>query len=521
MSNITTAVGTPDVSANASSKSLVRNATVSYLANIVGMLTGFFVTPILIRHLGATNFGIWVLLGSLIGYLGLIEVGTSTATAKRVAECRANGDTKRLREVLGTAAALYLAVSLIVLVVTVVLLFNLQHFFHFPVNRLPLARICLFVLGINQAVSFLFLVQTTVLFGAGRLDLMTRFGTVIGTLSSITQAFLAWYGYGIVAMAATLVIATATSGYIGRRVISKHIPGVEIKLAAATTTMARELLKFGSRNSIVAICGTIAFSADALIIGLLLPVANVAHYAVAARLVTLIRTLSSKPMDILLPAYAHSHALGDSDRQFRLLSESLSLSLALALPFAIVFCAFGEHLIRAWVGTGQEVSYPILITLALALPIQLQGHACFTIMTATERNQVLIRTVVISAPVNFTLSFLFTKAFGPIGPALGTLVTVAIADAVVLPIAACREFGFSYRRYLSHSITPLFLPAGVTILFAMAMRFFLREGTVVGLIAKCGLTACIFLVIWLYYGINAERRYAYFQRIRATISTTP
>jgi O-antigen/teichoic acid export membrane protein len=71
----------PQNSANASSGGIIRNAMVSYLANFVGMAIGFFITPILVRSLGPVNFGLWVLLGSLAGYIGLVEAGVSTATA--------------------------------------------------------------------------------------------------------------------------------------------------------------------------------------------------------------------------------------------------------------------------------------------------------------------------------------------------------------------------------------------------------------------------------------------------------
>jgi O-antigen/teichoic acid export membrane protein len=91
---------TPKPSANASGRGLIRNILTSYAASVVGMITGLVVTPLLVRHLGSTNFGLWVLIGSLAGYIGLVEVGIGTATAKRVAECRATGDNKRLEEVL-------------------------------------------------------------------------------------------------------------------------------------------------------------------------------------------------------------------------------------------------------------------------------------------------------------------------------------------------------------------------------------------------------------------------------------
>src|SRR6266446_1492724 len=106
-SNATPDMPTGPVSANASSAHIVRNVAVGYLASGAAMLVGFVVTPILVRRLGSDLFGTWVLLSSLIGYTGLIELGLGTATAKRVAECRAVGDALRLRRLLGTAILMY------------------------------------------------------------------------------------------------------------------------------------------------------------------------------------------------------------------------------------------------------------------------------------------------------------------------------------------------------------------------------------------------------------------------------
>jgi O-antigen/teichoic acid export membrane protein len=504
-------------SANASGRSLVRNILTSYVASAVGMITGLVVTPLLVRHLGSTDFGLWVLIGSLAGYIGLVEVGIGTATAKRVAECRATGDKKRLEEVLGTAFSLYLVIFLIVLLATGILQMYLGNFFQIPADRLLLARICLVVVGISHAIGFLFIVQSAILFGAGRLDLMSGFGMAISTAAAIIQSILVVNGYGLLELAATMVASTVVSGCVGRYIISKHFPDISVRARSGTRSMALELLKFGSRNSVIAICGTLAFNADALIIGLLLPVSNVTHYAVASKLTNLVRTVAIKPIDVLTPAYAHSHALKDTGRQFRLYTESVATALALALPFVIVLCVFGDRIITAWMGPGHDASYPVLVTLSLVLALQLQGHANFALMTATERNVLLMKVVIIGAPVNVLLSVLFTHKFGLLGPALGSLVTVAVLDALILPMRTCRDFGFSYRQYLSYSIIPMLIPTCVTLLLAVIMRHYIIRPGGIWLMLSCASTVLMFWILWLAVGVGHERRTAYKQRIQAFI----
>jgi O-antigen/teichoic acid export membrane protein len=265
------------------------------------MLTGFVVTPILVRQLGSTNFGLWVLLGSLAGYIGLVEAGIGTATAKRVAECRATDDRKRLDEVLGTAFMMYMAIAAIVLLLAFGLQFFVGQMFQLPPDRVPIARWCLLALGLNQAIAFLFIIQSATLYGSGRLDLMSGFGVAVATTGAIAQATVVLAGLGLPGLAVVLIATTITNGLVARRVIARYLPGTVVRPRAATGRMARELLKYGSRNSVVGISCTLAYGADALIIGFLLPVANVAHYAVALRLINLVRALAGKLTDVLCP----------------------------------------------------------------------------------------------------------------------------------------------------------------------------------------------------------------------------
>jgi O-antigen/teichoic acid export membrane protein len=152
------------------------------------------------------------------------------------------------------------------------------------------------------------------------------------TLGAIAQATLVIKGYGLIELAITLVITTVIGACVYRYVIAKNLLGVSIRLNRATGSMARELLKYGSRNSVISICGAIAFYSDTLIIGLLLPVSNITYYAVANKLVKVVQMVASKPIDALPPSYAHYHVLQDTKRQFRLFTESVSLALALRYP---------------------------------------------------------------------------------------------------------------------------------------------------------------------------------------------
>jgi O-antigen/teichoic acid export membrane protein len=509
-------------SANTSGGRLARNALFSYVAMFAGTLVGFFVTPYLLSHLGAEHFGLWVLLLTVVGYLGLLEVGLYTTISKRVAECMATGDNTRMGTVLSTAFVMYCVLAGAVLLIGLMLVVLVDRLFHLPQGSTSLARSCMALLILNQMVVFAFRLQPALLFGAGRMDLLTGIGTIYNLLTAIINVTLAAAGYSIVVMAGWTVVATTVSGLVGRALIQRHLPPIEIHPRFARREMTQELLKYGSRNAALSIAGTVAFGADALVIGLLLPITNVAHYTVAARLANVIRELCHKPVDVLMPAYSHSEAQGDAERQFQLWTESVALSMAVALPFVVASWAFGERIVTAWVGPGHEISGFIFAILALMQWLQLPGHGSSALLTGTERNIFLVRLTIVAAVVNLALSLGLTHLLGPVGVAIASLIVVATADFIILPVVVCRLFGFSYAAYWKQSLLPLVLPTlagiGTTVTVLLFNHRYGTEplgrlNTVILLLAVC----FVCWMTWLLFAIGKPRRERYLRSVRSAV----
>src|SRR5262249_52337937 len=72
----------------------------------VGILTGFFVSPFLVRTLDEAGYGLWVLIASLSGYFGLLDLGVRGSVGRNMAFYRAREDRANVNAVLNTALVL-------------------------------------------------------------------------------------------------------------------------------------------------------------------------------------------------------------------------------------------------------------------------------------------------------------------------------------------------------------------------------------------------------------------------------
>jgi O-antigen/teichoic acid export membrane protein len=74
-------------------KTLTRNTAWNYTGFAVNLLTNLFLFPYVVHEIGDAAAGIWLLLGSVTGYMGLLELGLVPALAQSVAVYRSRGDT--------------------------------------------------------------------------------------------------------------------------------------------------------------------------------------------------------------------------------------------------------------------------------------------------------------------------------------------------------------------------------------------------------------------------------------------
>jgi O-antigen/teichoic acid export membrane protein len=445
--------------ANASGRQFARNAASSYLNLVIGIVLSLLLTRVILRHLGAGTYGLWIVLLSIVSYLGLLDTGVSTAVVQRVARLAAIGDKEETADVIRTSLVFFTATGAVAVLVTVALAPFVASFLNLGDVSGSVAGRTLIILGVMTAVRFLGSVPSAVLFGAGRGDRQSQIAGLGLILTQVAQVFVVLAGGGLVGLALVTVGGVLFSLVVMSGTV-RRATGSTVYHGRFRRTLLVELLRFGSRNTAIAVGGMIAYSLDALVIGLILPVAQVAPYDIALSTANLTRNLTTQGTDMLLPTYAHFETADDQGRQGWLFCKAVMASLAISVPMVIALAAFGQPILKLWLGVVPPQTYKIVIALGLVTAIQLPGHQCFIFLTGIGRNQILIRLSLIGAAVNLAGSIAATYLFGPVGPAVGSLPVVVVLDFFVLPVMVCRVLGMPFGRYARQALLPV-VPGGL------------------------------------------------------------
>src|SRR5689334_7759573 len=99
---MTAAVGT-----HRSAGRTVFNVLTNWGAVLLGMSISFVLSPFLVHHLGDARYGLWGVIGSIIGYLGLLDFGIRVGVTRFVARHDATGDREAATRLVSTALGLF------------------------------------------------------------------------------------------------------------------------------------------------------------------------------------------------------------------------------------------------------------------------------------------------------------------------------------------------------------------------------------------------------------------------------
>lgn len=480
--------------ANASGRQLLRNFATSYLGLLVSTLLSLLLTPIVLHRIGSSGYGLWVAITLLTSYVGFVGGGIETAAVQQIAASIGNGDTERLKEVAATARVFFLASGAASGLIVLALVPFVGDVLNISPAMIAPARLSLVLIAVATSAGMVTNIPQTVLVGAGRSDKSALVALVLALGLQGAQIAAVLLGGGYISLfvvsAFQMVVGFAALEYVARR------SGIVPSGGRPTRRMLRDLARQGRRNVTVGIGGAIAYNLDAVLVGAILPVAKVTPYDLALASATFVRSASTAGTNLLMPTYAHSAALDDRDRQFRLWSRAILLSLAVTIPMAASLVIYGQALMRLWVGTVPAETYRTLVAINMVFLLQLPGHQSFIFLTGVGKNAMLARLSFFPSLANLGLSIGATFWLGPMGPAIGSLPQVVVLDAVVLPILCCRQLDVPLRRFLREAIAPLAVPSAAAVAVGLGLLAALGNGSLLLAPFQCG-AVCV--VAWIAF----------------------
>lgn len=415
-----------------------------YMAQPLSLIVA---APFLVHKLGLSQYGIWMLVTTILGSVGVLSTGFGDATVKYVSAYRGQNNPAGIeRTIRATLTINVFLGTLFGLLVWVAAPYSVDHIFKiepaFHVASLQAIRISAVILAIRSIES----VFVSTLRAFERYGPPVKLNVFLRTIVVVSAVVLASIGRGVVAiMIATLfwsALIVVLQAIAARRVVGPLNPFPTFEKQALA-----EVFTFGCYSWLQALAGVVFMYADRFLIAALLGTAPLAIYVLCVQATQPIHGLAAAAFNFVFPHISSRHEAGEVQgprRVFRVASlSSLFLSVILALPLIL----FGKPLLTFWMGKQvADEGHLVLALLAVAYVLMALNVVPHYALLAFGRVRLIAGINFASGVLLALLMVALVPPFGLTGAALGR---IAYSTLLAVPYLIASRKAFQARAQLS------------------------------------------------------------------------
>src|SRR5271156_4258825 len=363
-----------------------RSVLSNWMTYVLSGTVSFFLSPFIVRHLGNSAYGVWVLLVSLTGYLGFLDLGIRGAVTRYVARFHAEGNHEQASRTVSSASGMFLLGGFAALIFSAAFaLFAVPHF-DIPPDYMRSAQFVVLIAGANVAISLVSGVFGGILVGLQRFDIHNSIA-VVGISLRTTAIILALRsGRGLITLALIqfgVTLGELIMGYIFSRNL---YPQLRFAIGHIYRDHVALIFSFGIFALLLQASNYLIYYTDAMVIGAFLPVSMITFFAIAGNLTIYARDLVGGFSRIMTPMVSKLEVESGTEKLRETSMKAARYCAIAILPVFVTFIIRGHSFIGLWIGPSYaDLSGHVLWMLSVAWFFA-EGGGCFGVVTVGMRS---------------------------------------------------------------------------------------------------------------------------------------
>lgn len=493
-------------------KELKIGALISYLQMGLGIIIGLIYTPIMIRLLGQSEYGLYSTVASTISLLSILRLGFNNSYIRYYSKYKAREDEHKIFQLNGVFLLIFIGIGLLSLFCGIFITNHLHYVFSTGLteNEYAIARVLMILLTINLAISFPMSVFSNIISANEKYIFLKSLDAIKTVLGPMVTLPLLLAGYGSIALVAvTLVISLAVDTvfvyYVLRKLKNRFIfsipeRGMLSDLCAFTFFIALEL-----------IVDQVNWNIDKLLLARFKGTAAVAIYTVGFSLYAYYQQFSTAVSGVFTPRiHRIVNTISSPTEQRKALTELFTkvgrIQFMILSLIATGIILFGRFFItRIWAGEAYGDSYVVALLLILPATIALIQNLGIEIQRAEYRHQFRSMLYFFMAALNLGLSVILCKQYGAIGSAIGTAVALVIANGLIMNIYYHKKCNIDII-YFWKEILSLLLSVLPPFVMAICIKTFVRSESVFVFAVEILIYSILFVLSLWQFGMKQYER---------------
>lgn len=492
-------------------KQLKGGVILQYLQMALSILINLIYTPIMIKILGDSEYGIYSLVASIISYLNLLTLGFGASYIRFYTKEKYTGDEQGVAKLNGLYLIVFTIMGLVALVAGLILSFNVGIFFNetYTANDMRIAKILMLFLSFNLCTSFIGSVFVSYVTSQERFIFQKILNIGKTVFSPIVSVILLYFGYGSIGM----VLVTTVIGLIidiinvlyclfrlKMKITFRHLKCYQLK----------DIFVFSVFIAINQVIDQINWQTDKIILGKMISSTAVAIYTVAATINSMYINFSTAVSSVFTPKIHQivNSNIDENEKNKKLNEIFINVGRMQFFILGLIllgFIFFGKFFISKWAGPTYGLSYYIALLLICPATISLVQNIGIEIQRAKNKHQFRSIVYLIMAVLNVVISILLCYFFGNIGTAIGTAISLVVANGIIMNIYYQKKLDINVISFWKNilKIIPSFIPS---IIVGILLNIFYNfHGWVdFGILAIC--FVIIYILFVFLFGCNKDEK---------------
>jgi len=475
----------------------------SYISLFVTNITNLILTPFIIRNLGQSEYGLYMLIGAIVGYIAVLDFGLGNTTVRYVSKYKAEKDRRGEENFLFSTSIIYILISFIILIIGIVMYLNLEKIFSnsLTLEEIDIAKVMFIILIINLAFTLPIKLFTGIIKAYEKFaipNLLTISRVLIRAIILLVLLTLGYKAIAIVLVDAILnfIIMLVSLAYVFLKL------KVRIKPYGFDKQIYKEIFSYSSLIFVSVIVDQIYWRIGHLVLGIVASTSEVAIFAISMTFAQYFISFSTAISGVFLPRITRlviKDATGEELTDVLIKTGRLQF---IVLGFVLGgFIIVGKKFILLWAGPGFGTSWMLALIVMIPLIIVLIQTVGISILQAKNMHGFRALSYLFIAILNAIISIYLAKSFGAIGSAVGTSLSLIFGNIIVMNFYYHFKVKLNIPRFYKEVFNHLLISWIFSIILGTILLLLPNNSWTI-LILQGLVYSVIYLIIMWYYGMN-------------------
>ena len=493
-----------DISSN--NKRIAKNTMMLYFRMLISMVVGLFTSRVVLQALGVEDYGIYNVVGGVVGMFSLLSGSLSAAISRFITFELGKGDTDKLKKVFSSAVTIQIILALIIIALAETIgLWFLTNKLVIPEERMFAAQWVYQLSILTFAISLISVPYNAAIIAHERMSAFA-YMSIFDVFSKLLIAYSIYYTscdrlifYGILCTVLSLINRLIYGIYC-----KKHFEECTYKFLF-DKALLKQMFGFAGWNFIGASSAVLRDQGGNMLLNIFCgPAANAAR-GIAMQVNSAIHGFVGNFMVALNPQITKSYASGEHDYMMSLIYKGARFSYYILLILSLPVIINANYILNLWLKTVPEHSVIFVQLILIFAMSESLANPIVTAMLATGniRNyQIIVGGLQM---MNLPLSYLFLRWGFPAETVFIVAIFISICCEMTRLYMLRGMIKLSMRSFLREVYFNVIL---VTIIAAVipVILFNILPNDFLGFIVNCIVCILCTTLSILYIGLSRSER---------------